>query len=205
MRIAAKQLAERMFANKKYGDKPYIYHLQWVADKFPNSDTMQTIAWLHDILEDTEVDYNGISSMFGDFIYYAVVQLTRNSETYADYIDNICHSKNLSAMRVKEADLMCHIKHPSTISESMVRKYEKALRQIQQCISVTMPRVEIKLITANDGAITVQYIEENEVTSLDEVGIIKKDGLIFTETCNGQDMQHSVLAAVGVVIKGYTG
>ncbi|MCG7629046.1 phosphohydrolase [Epibacterium sp. MM17-32] len=64
-------------------------------------------AWLHDIVEDTDVTVPDLIEMgYSEEVVDAVTLLTHNkkAEPYADYIDRICQSGNLRAIKVKLAD-----------------------------------------------------------------------------------------------------
>lgn len=116
---------------------PYMKHLEAVADAFSN-DTLQAIAWLHDILEDTDLDSENLRSFgFPEEIIKTVVDLTRiPGEDYEDYIRRLSH--NPLAVQVKLADLH-HNMDLSRLPEVTLKdirrleKYQKAesfLRQI---------------------------------------------------------------------------
>lgn len=84
--------------------KLYIHHLETVAASLPNEE-LQTIAWLHDILEDTDMSADELrSSGFAEPIVRAVEDLTReDEEDYMAYIERL--SGNPLAVQVKLADL----------------------------------------------------------------------------------------------------
>jgi (p)ppGpp synthase/HD superfamily hydrolase len=66
----------------------------------------QHIAWLHDLIEDTDVTADDLRSMgYSDTIIEAVLLLTKpDKEPYAQYIDRLCQSGNQRAIIVKLAD-----------------------------------------------------------------------------------------------------
>lgn len=116
---------------------PYTKHLEAVADAFSN-DTLQAIAWLHDILEDTDCKAEDLRAFgFSESIVKSVIDLTRREEeAYEDYIRRL--SENPLAVQVKLADLH-HNMDLSRLSEvtqkdlKRLEKYQKAenlLRQI---------------------------------------------------------------------------
>ena len=64
-------------ASQKYGDMPYIYHLEMVNKILkPYGEQAQIIGYLHDTIEDTEIDFLSIKKEFGQFIAEAVFILT---------------------------------------------------------------------------------------------------------------------------------
>lgn len=116
---------------------PYTDHLKAVAAAF-SDDTLQAIAWLHDILEDTDLRAEDLRSFgFTEEVIRTVVDLTRISgEDYEDYIRRL--SKNPLAVQVKLADLHHNMdlsRLPEVTPKDLKRleKYRKAetfLRQI---------------------------------------------------------------------------
>tara|TARA_B110000503_G_scaffold113794_1_gene170905 strand:- start:4 stop:513 length:510 start_codon:yes stop_codon:yes gene_type:complete len=64
---------------RKYDGSPYIHHPQRVADtvrEFGGSDDMIAAAWLHDVVEDTAVEMNIITGLFGCIVGNLVEGLT---------------------------------------------------------------------------------------------------------------------------------
>ena len=80
-------------ANEKHADQydklgdPYVEHLRRVAQRL-RTDTEKTVAWLHDILEDTDMTADDLAAAgFPDEVVEAVIALTkREGETYEDFI-----------------------------------------------------------------------------------------------------------------------
>ena len=73
----ALRLAERLHAHQ--ADKaglPYIVHCRRAAAKLTD-ETEQTVAWLHDVLEDTEMSEAALREQFDPAVVDAVVALTR--------------------------------------------------------------------------------------------------------------------------------
>lgn len=102
--LKAESLAKKQFKGKvDKGGQPYFYHLQRVAEKM-TTDNEKIVAYLHDIIEDTEIDFKFIDSEFGFVIAEAVEILTKKpGDLYIDYICRI--SGNMIARKVKIADL----------------------------------------------------------------------------------------------------
>lgn len=113
-----KEFAINAHGNQKYGDQPYIVHLESVAEIVkPYGKSAQIIAWLHDVVEDTSVRKTEIEQEFGNFIAECVGVLTdepgadrkeKKAKTYAK-MAKTGQELNL-ALIVKAADRLSNIK-----------------------------------------------------------------------------------------------
>lgn len=87
---------------------PMVDHMRRVASHVHDEDEMTLhIAWLHDIIEDTDMDASQLKSLgYDDIVIDAVELLTHDKKqmTYPEYIDRICSSGNIRAIKVKLAD-----------------------------------------------------------------------------------------------------
>lgn len=73
----AYRMALDWHGNQKYGEQPYMYHLRAVAEICkPYGEDYAVVAYLHDILEDTDLDARAILVAFGYRIFQNVVALT---------------------------------------------------------------------------------------------------------------------------------
>ena len=66
--LEAKEFATISHWGQPYGAHPYIYHLEEVAEKcrdYKLPECVVVAAYLHDIVEDTDVNANQISAKFG--------------------------------------------------------------------------------------------------------------------------------------------
>ena len=56
--MQARAFAKANHEGQMYGDKPYIFHLEQVANTVrrfaPGNDKLLQVAWLHDVIEDTD-------------------------------------------------------------------------------------------------------------------------------------------------------
>lgn len=111
----AKRFAAEKHIKQRYGDKPYVYHLQQVVDNVklrmngnPLLSTYVAAAWLHDTIEDTGVTYEDLEKEFGVAIAYAVLQLTKYStQSYESYIQGCINCA--IAREVKICDTMANL------------------------------------------------------------------------------------------------
>ena len=73
----AKKFAVQAHGEQKYGVKPYVVHLEAVVSHLKDyGETAQIIAYLHDVVEDTEVSYEEVKDYFGQFVADCVAIVT---------------------------------------------------------------------------------------------------------------------------------
>lgn len=88
------------------GGNPYILHVLTVMNLLENPDEeLQTIALLHDVIEDTDTTFEDLRTQgFTERVITAVALLTKMpGQTYEEYKAGVF--SNTDAMRVKAADL----------------------------------------------------------------------------------------------------
>ncbi len=107
------QLAQDFHGNQQYGTRgSYIYHLNKVADvahqQHSGDYTHMIVAYLHDILEDTECTYEIILENFGEEIAEAVSAITKiKDQSYDLYIARVVN--NPLALKIKIYDTWCNM------------------------------------------------------------------------------------------------
>ncbi|AKV04311.1 GTP pyrophosphokinase [Labilithrix luteola] len=90
----ARALAEARHATQRYGDRPYVFHLDAVREVLRSFDIqgdLAVAAWLHDVLEDTATSREELRTRFGadvDELVWAVTGIgatrkERNASAYA--------------------------------------------------------------------------------------------------------------------------
>ena len=136
MHSIAEQIARKAHAGQveKWGGHPYIAHVERIVSMM-DSPEAQEVAWLHDVLEDSDLTHRDLlAAGIAPAIVDAVLLLTRGSETYAEYIETIRAKKNLLALVVKIADLRDHLREETLdkLPASVVRRYERALERLVQ-------------------------------------------------------------------------
>ena len=107
---------------------PYYTHPFRVAQGFPEDSDESIVAYLHDLLEDTDITMEQLRKMGLTATQEgALIALTRSpGEEYAGYIDRI--SENELAVRVKLADLQDNM---PTAPAELKERYEKAWKKLQ--------------------------------------------------------------------------
>ena len=138
----------------KYGN-PYIEHLERVAnrvremeydfvDETSEIELYVASAYLHDIVEDTNITRDELDTKFGEVVIAAIFKLTRDKGmTYAAYIDRIVEPSPPTfdlnpfeslvikiAKVVKLADLLDHVSGPTACPPSLKKRYEKSLYRL---------------------------------------------------------------------------
>ncbi len=110
------------------GGNPYIEHPAFVASQVSTNEE-KIVAWLHDVLEDTDFDKNELQRIFGDEIMDALDCVTRREdESWDSYIDRV--SMNPIAIKVKLADLthnmdLRRISNPCANDYARIDRYKK--------------------------------------------------------------------------------
>ena len=132
----AKYLATQAHAGQvdKLG-APYIEHCERVASMLVDSDA-KTVAWLHDVLEDTATTEQGLRGQFSSSIVDAIVAITHlPNERNTIYWQRV--KSNELARRVKIADIYDNSDPrrlallDAATAKRLVLKYERALEVLK--------------------------------------------------------------------------
>ena len=129
-------LAYKYHAGQKYGKQDYTAHLSDVQDSvsraLPNDERLETIAILHDILEDTKCPPSVLTALFEDKITDAVWVLTKApGEATSDYLDRV--KTNPLALIVKRHDALCNLTESMKRGDfKRVAKYADVLKVLCQ-------------------------------------------------------------------------
>lgn len=84
--------------------EPYIQHPERVANRLPTP-AEKVVAWLHDVVEDTDVTIDKIRELFGNDTAESVSAITHGAdESWSDYLSRV--KKDPVAKAVKIADLI---------------------------------------------------------------------------------------------------
>ena len=124
--IIAQMIAERAHSGQFRRDQktPYIEHVNSVVEKV-TSDDEKIVAYLHDVVEDSEITVDDLADVgFSPNITEAVSLLTKTKTTdYDSYIQGI--KSNPLARAVKIADMTSNLE--DTPTPEQVEKYTKGL------------------------------------------------------------------------------
>lgn len=112
---------------RRDGKTPYIEHVEKVVSLVGNGEVLQCIAWLHDVIEDTDCTTVRLTGLGVDqgIVWIVGQTLThRKGSPYLLYIEAIKTSG--IAKKVKIADIVANLSDSPT--DRQVLKYYKALR-----------------------------------------------------------------------------
>lgn len=114
---------------------PHIQHVMRVVCRVlrSGSDHEKQAAWLHDILEDTNLTANDLLAMgVSPRVVKIVTTLTRQDDVaYVEYIMGIVRDGSYSALIVKEADLEDNLERSERTGHSLAGRYRKALALVR--------------------------------------------------------------------------
>lgn len=120
--------------SRKVSHVPYITHPERVFHRlclaYPSfSAEFFAVAWLHDVLEDTDVTFEDLARQFNPYVTDAVVALTHlGHETYPKYLERV--AKNRAARLVKIYDIIDNLSDLPTPRQ--VVKYSRALEFLSE-------------------------------------------------------------------------
>jgi guanosine-3',5'-bis(diphosphate) 3'-pyrophosphohydrolase len=114
----ALEFALKWHGDQKYGEHPYVYHLHQVAQLLKGyGELAQAIAYLHDVVEDTEASIDQLQNEFGPLVASCVSILTdepgatrqeRKAKTYQKMAQ--VEGELELALVVKAADRLANMK-----------------------------------------------------------------------------------------------
>ena len=132
---------------------PYIFHVYAVADKC-TSEYSTCVGLLHDILEDTNIEYSLIEHEFPAEVVQAVEILTRDhGVAYKDYIKNIITNKMATEVKLRDLENNMNKQRSALIpggkKDSLVERYEWAYEYLTNAIKQDKVADTTKTKTAN--------------------------------------------------------
>ena len=129
----AKALAELCHAgHTDKAGRPYTEHLERVAESVGRH-AAAAVAYLHDVVEDTPCTLDHLVRLGfdeGRIVRPVDILTRRDGETYFDYIRRIVRSGDTTALAVKRADLLDHLRDTTAIPDGLAARYRKALAMI---------------------------------------------------------------------------
>ena len=122
------ELVTRFFKDKT--DKAnvnYMNHLLYVSRDFDDI-FIKSVALMHDVLEDTPITANDLTSLGYSNEFIKTLELLNNTyDTYQEYIDQLINSHNKTAMKIKLKDLLHNmdLTRLKTVTERDKKRSEK--------------------------------------------------------------------------------
>jgi len=117
--LHAREFAIAAHGDQTYAGQPYFYHLDAVASIVePYGEVAQTIAYLHDVLEDTDHTHGNIEAIYGPLVADCVALVSdeegdsrqeRKVKTYAKLGAVQVHLDEHLALIVKAADRLANL------------------------------------------------------------------------------------------------
>lgn len=109
------------------GVTPYISHVEKVVNTVGKDKYLQCVAWLHDTIEDTDVDLETFESLGIErgIISRTLVLTHKPEDTYNEYIRIIRDTPLSGCVKVKIADIVSNLSDEP--SHRQIDKYYKAL------------------------------------------------------------------------------
>lgn len=118
--------------------EPYLNHVMRVADAVrPYGDRAVTTAYLHDVVEDTDVTPRTLRALgFPETTVQDVIALTHesNDATYDEYITRLIETGSEYALRVKLADLEDNLRDVDRYAPSLRKRYERARKFVKSAL-----------------------------------------------------------------------
>lgn len=126
-------------AGQTYGAHPYTVHLAEVVEivrEADGSELAESVAWLHDVLEDTDGNSGEISDLFGPVVAVAVScvtdpngpnRRTRKARLHAQLrkLDHEQHESYRIALLVKAADRLANVRACVEAGDSRLSMYRR--------------------------------------------------------------------------------
>lgn len=128
----AREIAVREHADQKDRDgSRHIDHVARVAAGVPDADEYQRVAWLHDVVEDSDVALEDLRDKLSPAEGEALRLLTRDeTESYMRYVGRIIEAEGeagVLARTVKQADMLDNLRRCVAGQDPAVAQYGEAL------------------------------------------------------------------------------
>lgn len=132
--LMAEAIAGEFHATQRYGSRSYMYHLHSVALSLGDTSIAhKAVAYLHDILEDTDCDEEFLREKFSEEIVDAVVAITKvQGEDYFHYLQRVINNK--IAHTVKIHDTLCNL--TESVKTEQWRRVDKYANQLSLLATV---------------------------------------------------------------------
>lgn len=145
--VEARELAVSAHGDQRDRDgSPHIDHVARVAERVPKSDAHQRVAWLHDVVEDSEVSIDELGHGLPDSEIDAIRLLTYDeTEPRQVYINRIVLADGRAgslARSVKEADMLDNLRRCAIARDPAIGQYGCALATLWSSDGASSPASE---------------------------------------------------------------
>ncbi len=129
----AREMAVRVHADQRDRDGSFhIAHVARVAEGVAADDCAQRVAWLHDVIEDSELTAEDLTGRLTADELQALKLLTHNTatESYEAYVERIIDATGTAgrlARAVKQADMLDNLRRRARDHDPAVAQYGLAL------------------------------------------------------------------------------
>lgn len=133
MSTDVRSFAAQAHGTQTYGSEPYVVHLDAVAALVPQSPELRAVAYLHDVLEDTDVQRDTIAQRFGSTVAEAVALVTdpdgpnrraRKAKLHARLSAlGVETPANALALHVKVADRLANVRRCAESGDTKLGMY----------------------------------------------------------------------------------
>jgi len=126
MKELAEQIARKAHAGQVRKDgSPYIGHVERVVAALQGDELAQTVAWLHDVIEDTAVTASDLlnSGVSTEVVEVVVLLTQKREQPFKAYIQAI--KEHPLARKVKVADIIANLN--DNPGNKQIVKFSKAL------------------------------------------------------------------------------
>jgi (p)ppGpp synthase/HD superfamily hydrolase len=152
--IQAKKFAFEKHKNQKTrnGMLPYSYHLEGVVSRLKNLGISEKntlcAAWLHDVIEKTDVNFDQINEIFGREVAVIVLSLTKDNnlskkDRETQYVNQL-KGATLQAKIIKLCDITANLKDITDSATSYSQKSKQIKKLIHYLRAVKNEIIENK-------------------------------------------------------------
>ncbi|MGH1340462.1 MAG: HD domain-containing protein [Nannocystales bacterium] len=131
----ARTFAAAAHGGQTYGAQPYVVHLDAVAALVPDEPEIRAVAYLHDVLEDTDVQHSTLVQRFGHSVAQAVALVTdppgatrnvRKAELHVRLSGlGIDEPTSALALHVKVADRLANVRSCTASGDARLAMYRR--------------------------------------------------------------------------------
>jgi (p)ppGpp synthase/HD superfamily hydrolase len=162
----ARLFAIKAHGDQKYGEHPYIYHLESVAavliehELDGDQEAVLVSGWLHDVIEDTGTTFEQVFEEFGRVVARIVFACTdepgknrreRHERTYPKL-----KAAGREAIAVKLADRIANVRHSAQHNHGMLKMYQREYAEFKKALHLPG---ELKGLWASLDCLMAQEVE----------------------------------------------